>query len=171
MNKTYRYAVVAVLLGCTAPILPVHAQAPECTPRILNRATTLYDLGRRDSTLFNLLRPCLLDKDGFSDDQDRIAAYRLMALSHFANHELESAKDWIYRLVHEYEDYRANPDVDPVFFQDWLETYRPKEWHQKTWVRLLGLAAVGGTATYLLTRLGEDSVTPPLPRPLGFPDN
>lgn len=119
MKGLYRYAIVVALVACAAPISPVQAQvqtpSPECTLRIRDRANTMYDLGRRDSTIV-LLTPCLQEKR-FSNEQER-RAYRLVALSYFANQDLELAKVWINSLVHEHRDYLIDPDEDPLFFNN-----------------------------------------------------
>lgn len=169
VKRWFRHTLMLALLGATLPAATALAQAPECTPRILNRASTMYDLGRYDSTIL-LLRPCL-EQERFSNNEDEQAAYRLVALSYFENNDLELAKDWIRRLVREYREYVAIPATDPPFFQHWIDTYRPKKWYQKSWVRLGALAVVGGTTTYLLTRPGDAPVVlvpraiPPLPLP------
>ncbi len=114
-------------------------------------------LERYDSTIV-LLTPCLQEKR-FSNEQKQ-RAYRLVALSYFANRDLESSKDWIDRLVHEHRDYLIDPNEDPLFFQQWVDRYRPKKWHQKRSVRIGIPVAIGllSTAAYFIFR--TEPVTP-----------
>ena len=179
VKQWFRHALMLALLGASVPAATVLAQAPqpECTPRILNRADTMYNLERYDSTLV-LLTPCLAqeggaekeDQERFSDEEDEVAAYRLVALSYFANQKFEVAKDWIRMLVRTHRDYTTNPDQDPLFFQEWIEQYRPKKWHQKTWVWVVGAATVGAVSFFLLRSKPSLPLDgpPPLPSSSSF---
>ncbi len=169
VKQGFRHALMLALLGATLPAATVLAQvqtpSPGCTPRILDRANTMYELERYDSTIV-LLTPCLQEKR-FSNEQER-RAYRLVALSYFANQDLELAKVWINSLVHEHRDYLIDPNEDPLFFQQWVDRYRPKKWHQKTWVWVGGAATVGAVIFLLL---GSNPSLPPLDGPPPLPSS
>jgi len=154
---------VLVLIGSAMSAATVWAQGEaqnECGDKRITDADQLYKLGFFDKTIAKL-RPCMAPK-GFPSKALRQPAYRLMALSYFEKDEPDSSRSWIEALMKDENGYQADPSMDPLFFQYWVDELRPK-WYQRRWVKTLGLGMVaGGVSFFLLLRPSTDK---PLPGP------
>ena len=150
-----RVLIVAVIGGMAAPAL-----AQNC----LDDAQRRYDNRRLSEAIF-LLEDCKSQGWPSLDTRQKTTALRLLAISYFATREPESARESVRLLLREDDDYEANPDEDPLFFQAWVDELRPKAWHQKWWVRIGGGAVLGGVLVFALT---GGKKTQPLPGPGDF---
>ena len=149
---------VLVLIGSAMSAVTVWAQI-ECDDERVTAADVWYKLGLFDEAIAKL-RPCV--PKGFPSKALRQPAYRLMALSYFEKDEPDSSRSWIEALMKDENGYQADPSMDPLFFQYWVDELRPK-WYQRRWVKTLGLGMVaGGVSFFLLLRPSTDK---PLPGP------
>ena len=140
-----------------------------CTPSRLNQAADTYTVGHFVQT-FDLLRPCL--PDAFQEKDQRISAYRLMALTYIATDSLEHARVWVRHLLKVNSRFRPDPEVDPAKFSRMVAEVRPRWytwlWQGNEWYKWAGRGAlaVGVASVPLLLR---GSTEPDLPNPPVFP--
>ncbi len=142
------------------------AQEVQCNDARLACGIQKYDLDFWRQAI-DLLEPCMAD--GFGTSDANVQAHRIGALSHYELGDLESSQQWIQSMMKLDRSYSADAD-DPQFFWDNVENWRPKAWHQKTWVRV-GLAATAGVVSFLLLRPERSTPLagpPPLPSSSSF---
>lgn len=157
------------LLGMLAMATVTLAQDDGCDTRVLISATNQYETGHFDDSVKEL-RPCL--PDGFSEKDERVSAYRLLALNYIVTDSLDEARTSIRQLLKTDSGYEADPENDPPQFAAMIEAEKPP-WYTFMWQgssagRWAGRVAVVGTAVavpLLLTVTNE----PALPGPPALP--
>ena len=163
-------SLLAVLLF--GPILELSGQdlaSVHCDATILDRANSNYEIGLFDETV-DELQPCL--PDGLEQKEERVGAYRLMALSYIATDSLDQAKESIRQLLKTDSGYKPDLENDPPLYADMIEGMKP-EWYTFMWKgsspsRWMGRAAVVG-AVVAVPFLLQDNSAPPLPGPPDLP--
>ena len=169
-----------LLLGGLLAAGPAHAQAPPadagpaCDDALLDAADRYYDLGRFDEAIA-ALTPCLPGRPRSGEPHFRTrsratSALRLVALSHLARREPETAKRWVEQLMKLDRRYSYDEAEDPLYFQVLVEELRPPIWYQKRWVQAGGALVVGAAIGYFAFRPEPQA----LPHPgdvFGPPDN
>ncbi len=140
-----------------------------CDAVTLDSAADTYDFGRLDRTVA-LLQPCL--PDGFSAKDQRVSAYRLMALSYLARDSVEQARASIRQLLKVDSRFKPNPQADPRLFTDMVGDLKPRWyswlWRGNAWYKWAGRAVVvGGVAS--LPFLLRGNTEPDLPLHPKFP--
>ena len=162
LRRRLRYSLMLLLFGSALLTAPVRAQAV-CDLSLLQEATRHYGLDFWSQAI-ELLEPCL--PKAFETPDHRVQAHRIVALSYYELGDLDSSERWIQSMMKLNRSYLADAG-DPQFFRDNVERWRPKKWHQKTWVRLGLVAVVGGTLGYFTLR--PDAALLELPFPPGAP--
>ncbi len=167
-----RIRIAAALCSVILLIWPVptaSAQDISCDNARLEGAQAKYDLGLFGD-VFDLLDACT--PDGFDSREQRLVAFRLMALSHIATDSNEDAKNWTRRLLKENPDYQVRPEADPPRFAGMVDDLTPSwytwMWKGNQWYKWAGRTAIVGTAValpFLLKKTPE----PDLPLPPAFP--
>ncbi len=164
--------MMLVLIGSTLPAASAYAQTT-CDDVRLNDANRLYDLGFFDE-VSDTLKTCLPGRirpgtPRFRRRSQATQALRLMALSSYARREpTDSTAQWIKKLVTLDRRYRADPEEDPLFFQDLVDDLRPRRLYQKRWFQIVGGGLIGAGAACLM--LGCHKKNPsPLPGPPSDP--
>ena len=84
-----------------------------CDDARLQDAASAYEYGRFPATL-NWLKPCM--PNGFSGRDQRMEAYRLLALSYISVDSLQQARVWARQLVKTNARYRPDPETGTIFF-------------------------------------------------------
>ena len=140
-----------------------------CGTGILDSANGHYDIGMFDKTVGDL-NPCL--PDGFGQKEERVGAYRLLALSYIATDSLDQARESIRQLLKTDSGYKPDLENDPPLYADMIEGMKP-EWYTFMWKggspsRWMGRVAVVGTAVAVPFLL-QDNSAPPLPGPPDLP--
>ena len=164
--------MMLVLIGCLRPAVTAQAQTA-CDDVRLNDANRLYDLGFFDE-VSDTLQTCLPGRirpggQRFRRRSQATQALRLMALSSYARREpADSTRQWIKQLVTLDRRYRADPEEDPLFFQNLVDDLRPRRFYQKRWVQIGTGVLVGGLAVCVLAGCFEKKITP-LPGPPSDP--
>ena len=128
-----------------------------------------YDIGLFDRTVGDL-NPCM--PDGFEQKEERIGAYRLLALSYIATDSLDQAQESIRQLLKTDSGYKPDLENDPPLYADMIEGMKP-EWYTFMWKgsspsRWMGRVAVVGTAVAVPFLL-QDNSAEPLPGPPDLP--
>lgn len=146
------------------------AVAVSCDVGVLNAATGRYDVGLFDDTI-GRLKPCL--PNGFQEKDERIGAYRLLALSYIVTDSLDQARSSVKQLVRADRKYQPDRDNDPPLFADMVQDAKPA-WY--TWFyqgssvpQWIGRAAIVGTAVSLPLILKTETILP-LPEPPALPN-
>jgi hypothetical protein len=151
--------------------LPIAAQdvGTTCDSGLLVTASARYDVGLFDDAI-RRLKPCV--PNGFEDKNDRIGAYRLLALSYIVTDSLDQARSSVRQLVKSDRKYEPDLENDPPLFADMVQDAKPA-WY--TWFyqgnsvpQWIGRAAIVGAAVSLPFLLKGETVQP-LPEPPGFP--
>ena len=163
-------SLLAIMLF--GPILELSGQdltSAECDATILDRANSHYQIGLFDATV-DELQPCL--PDGLQQKEERVGAYRLMALSYIATDSLDQARESIRQLLKTDSGYQPDLDNDPPLFADMVQSQKP-DWYTFMWKgsspsRWMGRVAVVGTAVAIPILL-QDNSAPPLPGPPDLP--
>lgn len=164
--------MMLVLIGGTLPPVTAPAQTV-CDDVRLNDANRLYDLGFFDE-VSDTLKTCLPGRlrpgeQRFRRRSQATQALRLMALSSYARREpADSTAQWIKKLVTLDRRYRADPEEDPLFFQNLVDDLRPRRFYQKRWVQIGTGVLLGGLVTCALAGCFEKEITP-LPGPPSDP--
>ena len=110
----------------------------------------MYNLGLLAETI-QLLEPCL--PEGFLEQGQSTRALRLIALAHYALDDLDQASQAIKDLLSVDRGYRADPDTDPLFFQDRVdELRRPRLFYQTTTFQVAVGAVLGGVLAFVAFR-------------------
>jgi len=142
-----------------------------CDASRLEQAVSTYDFGRFNQT-FTLLKPCV--PDGFGGKEQRVSAYRLMALSYVATDSLDQARDWVRQLLRVDSRYDPNPQVDPPVFTTMVSDAKPRWytwlWRGNEWYKWAGRGVLAAGAASLPFLLQGDTPEPDLPGPPDFPD-
>ena len=143
--------------------------AVACNASSLNAASSAYDVGMFDHAIVRL-KPCL--PNGFEQKDDRIGAYRLLALSYIVTDSLDQARSSIRQLVRADRKYEPDLENDPPLFADMVQDAKPA-WY--TWFyqggsapQWIGRAAIVGAAVSLPFLLKSETVEP-LPEPPALP--
>ena len=157
MHRWFQHTLALALLACVA--IPALAQTQTC----LQAAQQSFYNKRLDETIL-VLEDCKSRAWPSLNASEKTAALRLLAISYFATGEDNFARMSVEDLIREDRSYRANPQLDPVFFQALVREFRPK-WYQKRWVQLIGVAVVGGTVAFALTRPEGPQALPGPPLP------
>lgn len=172
--RTTEILVTVAVLLIAAPwkglMAQDESQTASCNSGVLNTATSQYDIGLFDQTIGEL-KHCL--PNGFERKDERIGAYRLLALSYIVTDSLEQAKSSVRQLVKTDRKYRPDLENDPPLFADMVQHAKPA-WY--TWFyqggsvpQWIGRAAIVGTAVSLPFLLKGNTV-PPLPEPPALPN-
>ena len=169
-----RTLALALMVSTVAPAMVRAQETCDDPMRALRDARRSYERMQTSETI-RLLEACrelgVFDDDpAFDEDQKREAlrqrqeALRLLALSYFVRNEPVAADTTVrYLMKWVAPNFRANPNEDPIFFQDLVNKYRPR-WYKKTWVRVTvlgGVAVIGGVLGIVLS----DKDPPPLRDP------
>ncbi|MGD1843756.1 MAG: hypothetical protein ACFB0B_23115, partial [Thermonemataceae bacterium] len=109
-----------LVLVCT--FVFVSAKAQNLCVTKLKEAQTSYDQGRINEVP-ELLRGCL--EDGF-EKNDRIAAYKLLTLTHLYLNENDKAKETMRRFLQLNPEYEINTAIDPPEFINLYNSFRTK---------------------------------------------
>ena len=150
---------------------PIWAQTPDgCDSSVLIKATDRYEIGLFEESMGEL-RNCL--PDGFDNGEERVSAYRLLALNYVVTDSLEKAQESIRQLLRTDSGYEPDPDNDPPVFAEMIRAQQPP-WYTFMWrgssaSRWAGRVAVVGTAVAVPFLL-QDNTEPPLPGPPALPD-
>lgn len=179
--------LLALSLFLLVWIPDVQAQQQTCTEK-LAQANQLYQRVELNEAIA-LLTQCL-DTDAFTE-QERISAYRLLALCHIGNEQPDEARDAVRNLLTRFPGYQVNADQDPPDFVTMIEEYRaanqrvvrpqeepeqqvsviePKKRKQgrRRWLFIGGGVVAGGVvAAVLLGRNGGSNLPEPPPLPGG----
>lgn len=157
--------IVLLLFACSSA-----AAQPACDAARLEAATGTYEVGRLAPT-FDLLRPCL--PDGFASRDQRVSAYRLIALSYLARDSLDEARTSVRQLLGTDSRFKPDPENDPRLFTDMVNELRPRWytflWRGNAWYQWAGRAVVIGGMASLPFLLGSDD-PPDLPGPPPYPE-
>jgi hypothetical protein len=145
------------------------AQDLTCDASILDAATTQHEGGLFDDSS-NELKACL--PDGFSQKEQRVSAYRLLALNYIVTDSLDQAHESIRQLLKTDSGYEPDLETDPPLFADMVYDMKPA-WYTFMWKgnsasRWIGRAAVVG-AVVAVPLLLKDNSAAPLPDPPGLP--
>lgn len=166
------YAAVGFLLIVSSFNIDTMAQTRSTLPCSVQRiqgASSAYNIGQF-STTFQLLSPCL--PYGFSEQNERSDAWRLMALSYLAVDSLGAAEESVRSLLRVDKRFRPDPQSEPPIFVNLVYDLKPKwytwPWKGGEWTKWVGRAALVGTAFALpallksseLSRLPDPPVTP-----------
>ncbi len=168
-NRRIRHALVLALMACMVPAATALAQeACDDSTRAalaLREAQDSFNLAKTNETI-RLLTPCFSRGRVFGEGNEQ-EALRLLALSLYYNDQPEWADTTVRWLMKKVDlKYRANPDRDPLFFQDLVKKYKQR-FYQKTWVQVAFGAVVGGTLGFLFSRTSpEDLPGPPAHPPV-----
>ena len=167
LKPFFIHLLALVLIGCVLPATTARAQEEiECDDVRLGKANNRYNFGLFDEAV-DLLKPCLpgdfrLRMQRFRRKSQATQALRLLALSSYALREPpDSTRAWVRKLVRFNRRYQADPEEDPLFFQNLVDELRPPRWYQKRWVQIGGAFVVGSVVGYVLLKPGPD----PLPDP------
>ena len=160
---------ILYLLSSILLISSAAAQAA-CDASRLEQAVSTYDFGRFNQT-FALLKPCV--PDGFGGKEQRVSAYRLMALSYVATDSLEQARAWVRQLLRVDSRFDPDPQADPPVFTAMVSDVKPRWyswlWRGNAWYKWAGrsvLAAGVASLPFLL----KNQTEPDLPGPPVLPD-
>ncbi len=171
MTKIIRHHSIALLLalGLLVPAQNGAAQAG-CDAATLSEAADTYDVGRFASTI-GLLRPCL--PNGFTPKDQRVSAYRLMALSYVARDSLQEARRSVRMLLKADGRFKPDPQTDPRVFTDLVSDLKPRWytwlWRGNAWYHWAGRTVVVGSVAALPFLLRNEEV-PDLPAPPVYPE-
>jgi len=157
------------MIGHTLELPGQDLATAQCDATILDRANSHYEIGLFDETV-DELQPCL--PDGLERKEERVGAYRLMALSYIATDSLDQARESIRQLLKTDSGYKPDLENDPPLYADMIEGMKP-EWYTFMWKgssasRWMGRVAVVGTAVAIPILL-QDNGAPPLPGPPDLP--
>ena len=158
---------ILYLLSSILLISSAAAQAA-CDASRLEQAVSTYDFGRFNQT-FALLRPCV--PDGFGGKEQRVSAYRLIALSYVATDSLDLARDWVLQLLRVDSRYDPDPQRDSPMFTAMVSDVKPRWyawlWRGNEWYKWAGrsVLAVGVASLPFLLK----NQTPDLPGPPTLP--
>jgi iron complex outermembrane receptor protein len=115
------WAIYKYILLFTCSLLATAClYSQECGQIALEQAQKEYEVGRL-SQVISLIKPCL-DK-GFTNDE-KIQAYRLLALTYLANDNTDSAGSMIERILQIDPSYTPNTVFDPQRYQVLVESIR-----------------------------------------------
>ena len=161
---------VILLLGSSGLVLGQDGStAGLCDLAALTDANSRYEIGMFDQTI-GRLKPCL--PNGFKDRDERVGAYRLLALSYIVTDSLEQARSSVRQLVRADRKYRPDIENDPPLFTDMVQDAKPA-WY--AWFyqggsapQWIGRAPIVGAAVSLPFLLKEETVQP-LPEPPALP--
>ena len=163
--RAWTLALLLLLVSASG----VAAQAV-CDDTTLNTATGTYDFGLFAQT-FALIQPCL--PDGFPAKNQRVRAYRLMALSYSARDSLGQARESVRLLLKVDSGYQPDPQTDPQPYIKMVSDLKPRWytwlWRGNEWYKWTGRAVVAGGLASLPFLLRKD-IQPDLPVHPGFPD-
>ena len=171
MHSTNSTSLVLAAFLVMAGVATVSAQDQErtCDASILDAATTQYEVGLFDDSASEL-KPCL--PEGFEQKEQRVSAYRLLALNYIVTDSLDQAQESIRQLLKTDSGYEPDLDTDPPLFADMVYDMKP-EWYTFMWKgnspsRWMGRVAVVGTAVAIPFLL-QDNSAEPLPGPPDLP--
>lgn len=170
MKPEIRVVLSWLVIGL--PFFPAavsYAQDTVCDNTRLETAQAQFDVGKF-TAVFDLMDPCL--PDGFRGREQRVVAFRLMALSNIAVDSYTEAREWTSRLLKEDPAYRVRPETDPPRFAGLVDDLRPKWytwfWRGNEWYKWVGRTAIVGSAVALPLVL-KKTPEPDLPLPPTFP--
>jgi len=152
--------VVALLL-CVAD-----SRAQDCD-NIVAEAQKEYDAGRF-STAVRLLNLCEKVKE--IPAEQRVFAYRLLALAHLAEDRVDEAKDAVKEILKLNCNYVGEPGQDPQPYQDLVaEVIEKGKCPKRPWPWIAaGAGVVTGTVFFIVSR-GKSEPDKPLPEPPALP--
>ena len=107
--------LLLLLLMMTAPL---RAQDVDCDATTVTFAESQYQIGRFDRSVGEL-RQCL--PDGFEQKEQRVSAYRLMALNYIVTDSLDLARESIRGLLKTDSGFEPDPDNDPPLFAEMVQ--------------------------------------------------
>ena len=136
MNRWYqRIMMLAVIVSAASPAL---AQEP---PNCLVEAENSFRNMRLSKTI-EVLNACREAEWPRLDLDQRIAAFRLLSLSHFARREPQLAEEAVRGLLAENRRYQPDPLRDPQFFKGYVRKLRPRRWYQRRDAQVAGALLV-----------------------------
>ncbi len=166
--RTSWFAVALAVLTFLMPPTAI-AQQP-CTDDTVAAASSAFQFGRFPTTI-GLLRQCL----PYSPEPkpDRIAAYRLIALSYIATDSLVLARESVRAILRLDSGFRSDPNTDPPLFSEFVSEMRPR-WYSwlyrgNEWYKWVGRGLIVGGVASISVALTRDSREPDLPAPPAFP--
>ena len=162
-----------VFVACMA-VSPGMAQddaetASACDETQIALAANQYEFGLFDESVGEL-KSCL--PDGYDQKEQRISAYRLLALNYIVTDSLDQARESIRQLLKTDSGFQPDPENDPPVFADMVQDAKPG-WYTFMWQgssasRWAGRVAVVGTAVAVPLLL-QDTSEPALPGPPALP--
>jgi hypothetical protein len=162
-----RLRLTVLLLGA----ISARAQDADCDATTISAAESQYEIGRFDRSV-DELRQCL--PDGFGQKEQRLSAYRLMALNYIVTDSLDQARQSIRLLLKTDSGFEPDPDNDPPLFSEMVQNQKPP-WYTFMWEgsstgRWVGRVAVVGMAVAVPFLL-RDTSPEPLPGPPDLPSS
>ena len=161
MQRSGTYLASFLMLAVCVP--GAEAQLA-CDVNRLERATSSYEFGWFDET-FDELDPCV--PDGFTEKDQRVTAFELMALSYVATDAPDDAREWVRRILHLDPSYQPDLRVENLAYQDMVHDLKPR-WHTwlwkgNEWYKWAGRGALA-SGVVMLPILTKTSEEPDLPR-------
>ncbi len=163
------YLLIFMLISNTA-LAPISQAQDKCKTAV-DDTEKMYDSGHFTQAI-KLLTQCL--PDSIQDKNQRIAAYRILALSYLAEDYCDEAKEAIRKIFDHKRDYRSDPVQDPKQYRDMVEEVGDElpvpflekiAGGKKKWFWLGGGVVAVVVVVKELTTVKEE----PLPEPPGLP--
>ncbi len=155
---------LALLLLSTGWASSAQAQ-PVCDTGRLERAASSYEFGWFDET-FDELDPCI--PDGFSEKDQRLTAFELMALSYVATDSTDDAREWVRRILHLEPSYQPDLQVENLVYRDMVRDLKPRWytwlWKGNEWYKWAGRGALA-SGVVMVPILAQTDEEPDLPEP------
>lgn len=175
-----RFASLGLLgllwIGVSLYVAPVHAQNSVVCERALDAANDQY-LDAEYEEALRLVSACLNQSD--IPDEQAVSAYRLLALIHLKQDELESARAAVVNLLGIDPTYEADPVSSPPAYVSLVSivqrdlqrtaeeqavaaasaepTRKPFFRRSSTWITMGGILVGSGVATYFVMEGGSTS--------------
>jgi hypothetical protein len=185
-----RFALLGLLglflVGVAASVAPVHAQKSVVCERALDAADDQY-LDAEYEEALRLVSACLNQSD--IPDEQAVSAYRLLALIHLKQDELESARAAVVNLLGIEPTYEADPVNSPPAYVSLVSIVQrdlqrtaeeqaataassepartPFFRRTSTWITMGGILVGSGVATYFVMEGGGTSGGGGTPPPSG----
>jgi hypothetical protein len=185
-----RFALLGLLglflVGVAASVAPVHAQKSVVCERALDAADDQY-LDAEYEEALRLVSACLNQSD--IPDEQAVSAYRLLALIHLKQDELESARAAVVNLLGIEPTYEADPVNSPPAYVSLVSIVQrdlqrtaeeqaataassepartPFFRRTSTWITMGGILVGSGVATYFVMEGGGTSGGGGTPPPAG----
>jgi hypothetical protein len=168
-KKSETIVLILVMASLFLVATDLRAQESDFHATTITVAESRYEIGLFDDSVEEL-KPCL--PDGFQVKEERVSAYRLMALNYIVTDSLDQARASIRGLLKTDSGYQPDPDRDPPLFAEMVQDQKPP-WYTFMWEgssagRWAGRVAVVGAAVAVPLLL-RDTSPPPLPGPPDLP--